>query len=101
MPERAIEEYVVSDEPYYLPVLQEVELFEAAHAARLPVMLKGPTGCGKTRFVEHMAWRLRRPLVTVACHDDLSASDLTGRYLLRGGETVWVDGPLATAARVG
>ena len=67
----------------------------------LPVMLKGPTGCGKTRFVEHMAWRLGRPLVTVACHDDLSASDLTGRYLIRGGETVWLDGPLTLAARLG
>jgi nitric oxide reductase NorQ protein len=64
-------------------------------------MLKGPTGCGKTRFVEHMAWRLGRPLVTVACHDDLAAGDLTGRWLVRGGETVWVDGPLATAARLG
>jgi nitric oxide reductase NorQ protein len=64
-------------------------------------MLKGPTGCGKTRFVEHMAWRLGRPLVTVACHDDLSASDLTGRYLVRGGETVWQDGPLSLAARHG
>ena len=64
-------------------------------------MLKGPTGCGKTRFVEHMAWRLGRPLVTVACHDDLSASDLTGRYLIRDGETAWLDGPLALAARVG
>src|ERR671932_1786984 len=101
MPERPIEEYVVTDEPFYLAVGREVELFEAAHAARLPVMLKGPTGCGKTRFVEHMAWRLGRPLVTVACHDDLSASDLTGRYLIRGGETVWVDGPLTVAARVG
>jgi nitric oxide reductase NorQ protein len=66
---------------------------------RLAVMLKGPTGCGKTRFVEHMAWRLKRPLVTVACHDDLSASDLTGRWLIRGGETEWQDGPLARAAR--
>src|ERR671939_2087256 len=101
MPERAIEEYVVTEEPFYLAVGQEVELFEAAHAARLPVMLKGPTGCGKTRFVEHMAWRLGRPLVTGACHDDLSASDLTGRYLIRGGETVWADGPLAVAARLG
>lgn len=64
-------------------------------------MLKGPTGCGKTRFVEHMAWRLKRPFVTIVCHDDLSASDLTGRYLIRGGETVWTDGPLTIAARVG
>ena len=71
------------------------------HARGLPVMLKGPTGCGKTRFVEHMAWRLGRPLVTVACHDDLSASDLTGRYLIRGSDTIWLDGPLTRAARVG
>ena len=78
----------------YLPVGDEIAVFERCHARRLPVMLKGPTGCGKTRFVEHMAWRLGRPLVTVACHDDLSASDLTGRYLVRGGETVWQDGPL-------
>ena len=71
------------------------------HARGLPVMLKGPTGCGKSRFVEHMAWKLGRPLVTIACHDDLSASDLTGRFLIRGGETVWTDGPLTTAARSG
>lgn len=87
--------------PYYLPIGWEVELFEMCHARRLPVMLKGPTGCGKTRFVEFMAWRLQRPLITVACHDDLSASDLTGRYLIRGGETVWMDGPLTQAARTG
>ena len=91
----------VQREPYYLPVGREVEVFEACHARGLPVMLKGPTGCGKTRFVEHMAWRLRRPIVTIACHDDLSASDLTGRYLLRGAETAWVDGPLTVAARAG
>ena len=90
-----------TEEPYYVPVGQEIEVFAQCHARGLPVMLKGPTGCGKTRFVEHMAWRLRRPLVTVACHDDLSASDLTGRWLIRGGETVWADGPLATAARLG
>jgi nitric oxide reductase NorQ protein len=101
MPERAIEEFVVADEPYYLAVAREVELFEAAHAARLPVMLKGPTGCGKTRFVEHMAWRLRRPLITVACHEDLSATDLVGRFLLEGEETVWHDGPLTAAVRHG
>lgn len=88
-------------EPYYLPVANEVSVFTACHKQRLPVLLKGPTGCGKTRFVEHMAWRLRRPIVTVACHDDLSASDLTGRYLVRGGETVWQDGPLTAAARLG
>ncbi|MDT7541113.1 MAG: nitric oxide reductase NorQ protein [Acidobacteriota bacterium] len=99
--ERAIEEYVVADEPYYLGVGQEIELFEAAHAARLPVMLKGPTGCGKTRFVEHMAWRLRRPLITVACHEDLSSTDLVGRFLLEGEETIWHDGPLTAAVRNG
>jgi nitric oxide reductase NorQ protein len=87
--------------PYYVPVGDEVDVFAACHARGLPVMLKGPTGCGKTRFVEHMAWRLGRPLVTIACHDDLSANDLTGRYLIRGGETVWADGPLAVAARLG
>lgn len=89
------------DAPYYVAVGKEIEIFATAHARGLPVMLKGPTGCGKTRFVEHMAWKLGRPLVTVACHDDLSASDLTGRYLIRGGETVWADGPLVTAVRAG
>ncbi len=88
-------------EPYYHPIGNEVELFATCHQRSLPVMLKGPTGCGKTRFIEHMAWKLGRPLVTVACHDDLSASDLTGRFLIRGDETVWVDGPLTTAARIG
>jgi nitric oxide reductase NorQ protein len=87
--------------PYYVPVGGEVGVFEECHRRQLAVMLKGPTGCGKTRFVEHMAWRLGRPLVTVACHDDLTASDLTGRWLVRGGETVWQDGPLARAARLG
>jgi nitric oxide reductase NorQ protein len=88
-------------EPYYLPTASEIDVFTKCHARGLAVMLKGPTGCGKTRFVEHMAWRLKRPLVTIACHDDLSASDLTGRYLIRGDETVWMDGPLTTAARLG
>jgi nitric oxide reductase NorQ protein len=88
-------------EPFYLPVGREVAIFEACHARRLPLLLKGPTGCGKTRFVEHMAWRLGRPLVTVACHEDLSASDLVGRYLVRAAETVWQDGPLARAVRSG
>jgi nitric oxide reductase NorQ protein len=87
--------------PYYVAIGDEVEIFAMCHERGLPVMLKGPTGCGKTRFVEHMAWRLQRPLVTIACHDDLSASDLTGRYLIRGGETVWVDGPRTVAARAG
>ena len=88
-------------QPFYLPSGDEIAVFAACHARRLPVMLKGPTGCGKTRFVEHMAWHLRRPLVTVACHDDLSASDLVGRYLVRGSETVWQDGPLTRAVRAG
>jgi nitric oxide reductase NorQ protein len=87
--------------PYYVPIRNEVDVFAVCHERGLPVMLKGPTGCGKTRFIEHMAHVLGRPLVTIACHDDLSASDLTGRYLIRGGETVWVDGPLTTAVRLG
>ena len=93
--------YPGAQAPYYLAAGDEVAVFEMCHARQLPLMLKGPTGCGKTRFVEHMAWRLGRPLVTVACHDDLSASDLTGRYLIRGAETVWLDGPLTRAARLG
>ena len=87
--------------PFYVATGKEIDIFAMCHARGLPVMLKGPTGSGKSRFVEHMAWKLGRPLVTIACHDDLSASDLTGRYLIRGGETVWVDGPLTTAARLG
>src|SRR5690606_34407405 len=82
------------DEPYYLPTGDEVAVFEQCHARALAVMLKGPTGCGKTRFVEHMAWRLHRPLVTVSCHDDLTASDLIGRFLIHHDGTVWQDGPL-------
>ncbi|OQY57498.1 MAG: AAA family ATPase [Desulfobacteraceae bacterium 4572_88] len=92
---------LTENEPFYLQTGDEIGLFEAAYAARLPVMLKGPTGCGKTRFVEHMAWRLRRPLITVACHEDLFASDLIGRYLLKSDETVWNDGPLTRAVRIG
>jgi nitric oxide reductase NorQ protein len=87
--------------PYYLPSANEIPLFEAAYHARLPVILKGPTGCGKTRFVEYMAHRLGRPLITVACHEDLFASDLIGRYLLLNDETVWMDGPLTRAVRTG
>lgn len=87
--------------PFYLPQGDECEIFQAAHANNLPLLLKGPTGCGKTRFVAHMAAKLNRPLYTVACHDDLSAADLIGRYLLKGGETVWVDGPLTRAVREG
>jgi nitric oxide reductase NorQ protein len=99
--EQAIEKHVVGQEPYYLAVSGEVELFEAAYRGKLPVMLKGPTGCGKTRFIEYMAWRLKRPLITVACHEDLSATDLVGRFLLEGDETVWHDGPLTTAVKHG
>jgi nitric oxide reductase NorQ protein len=95
------EEYIIEQEPYYEPVGNEIELFEAAYHNQIPILLKGPTGCGKTRFMEHMAWRLKRPLITVSCHDDLTASDLVGRYLVQGGETVWVDGPLARAVRSG
>ena len=85
--------------PFYLPQGDECDVFRAAFDNQLPVLLKGPTGCGKTRFVAHMAAQLGRPLYTVACHDDLSAADLIGRYLLKGGETVWVDGPLTRAVR--
>jgi len=117
----AIEEYLVTSEPYYEPLNDEVALFEAAYAEKIPVLLKGPTGCGKTRFVEYMAYKLGRPvtvmrnsgdgskngeesgmpLVTVACHEDLTASDLVGRYLLEGDSTRWMDGPLTRAAKVG
>lgn len=88
-------------EPYYLPSADEVTVFEQCHQHQLAVMLKGPTGCGKTRFVEYMAWRLKRPLVTISCHDDLTASDLIGRFLIQHDQTVWQDGPLASAARSG
>ncbi len=115
----AIEEYVLSEEPYYLPVADEVELFTAAYEQKIPVLLKGPTGCGKTRFIEYMAARLGRPLtiikdvtgrpgekralplVTVACHEDLTASDLVGRFLLEGEATRWIDGPLTRAVKAG
>ena len=122
-----IEEYHLTEEPYYLPIGDEVELFEAAYAQKIPVIFKGPTGCGKTRFVEYMSYRLGQPLtrvsqrgsgqdgngsgdlpdrdhlplVTIACHEDLTASDLVGRYLLEGDQTVWIDGPLTRAVKVG
>ena len=116
-----IEEFVLHTEPYYLPLADEIELFEAAYQQQLPVLLKGPTGCGKTRFIEHMAWRLGRPLtvvkpgdqggegsngtsvplVTIACHEDLTASDLVGRYLLEPEGTRWMDGPLTRAVKAG
>ena len=115
------EEFTVSAEPYYRPLGDEIELFEAAYDQRVPVLLKGPTGCGKTRFVEYMSYRLghqggsgkkgrskktnsndsQRPLVTVACHEDLTASDLVGRYLLDTDGTHWIDGPLTRAVKAG
>ena len=96
-----IGQYRIGKEPFYQPQGDEVALYEAAYAARLPVMLKGPTGCGKSRFVEFMAWKLDRPLITVACNEDMTASDLVGRYLLDRDGTRWLDGPLTTAARIG
>lgn len=95
------EEYYIESEPYYEAIGNEIAVFEAAYQNQLPVLLKGPTGCGKTRFMEHMAWRLKRPLITVSCHDDLTASDLVGRFLISKGETIWIDGPLARAVRCG
>lgn len=89
------------DEPFYLPTGNEVQVFEQCHHNQLALMLKGPTGCGKTRLVEYMAWRLKRPLITIPCHDDLAASDLIGRYLIRHDGTVWQDGPLTRAVREG
>lgn len=109
------EEYRIKEEPYYLPLKDEVEVFEAAFRSKIPVILKGPTGTGKTRFVEYMAYKLGKklglseggedgvslPLITVACHEDLTATDLVGKFLLKGDETVWVDGPLAKAVKIG
>lgn len=110
--EQVYKEYRIRQEPFYIPVKDEVEVFRAAYSARLPVLLKGPTGCGKTRFVEYMAYLLypgrqmegddaSTQLITVACHEDLTASDLVGRYLLEGDETVWIDGPLTKAVKAG
>jgi len=100
--EYAFEEYIIKEAPFYLSVGPEVEVFTAAYAKKLPVLLKGPTGCGKTRFVEYMAHRLGPvPLITVACHEDLTATDLVGRYLLEGQETRWLDGPLTRAVKAG
>ena len=87
--------------PYYQPTGREVEVCTQAYHSQLPLMLKGPTGCGKTRFVEHMAARLGRELITVSCNEDTSATDLLGRHLLLGGDTVWTDGPVTRAARQG
>ncbi len=96
-----IQQYRIDKEPYYRPVSDEIELYEATYSVRMPMMLKGPTGCGKSRFVEHMAWRLGKPLITVACNEDMTASDLVGRFLLDASGTRWQDGPLALAARYG
>jgi nitric oxide reductase NorQ protein len=96
-----IDQYRISEEPYYQAQGDEVALYEAAYAERLPVMIKGPTGAGKSRFVEYMAWKLNKPLITVACNEDMTASDLVGRYLLDANGTRWVDGPLTVAARFG
>lgn len=92
---------LIEDEPYYRSTGNEVALFGAAMARGLPMILKGPTGCGKTRFVEHMAWRLKLPLITMACNEDMAASDLVGRWLLDAQGTVWHDGPLTMAVRYG
>lgn len=105
--EKSFEEYIIAEEPYYLPIRDEVEIFRAAYKAKLPVLLKGPTGCGKTRFIEYMTYFLAKelqitlPLITVACHEDLTGSDLVGRYLLKGEETIWIDGPLTRAVKSG
>ena len=96
-----IKQYMITEEPYYRPVGDEVERYEAAWDVRMPVMLKGPTGCGKSRFVEYMAWKLGRPLITVACNEDMTAADLVGRFLLDVNGTRWQDGPLTIAARIG
>ena len=96
-----VRQYTIDAEPYYRAVADEVTLFEAAYAVRMPMMLKGPTGCGKTRFVEYMAWKLGKPLITLACNEDMTASDLVGRYLLDADGTRWQDGPLTLAVRFG
>ncbi|MDH5610980.1 MAG: CbbQ/NirQ/NorQ/GpvN family protein [Gammaproteobacteria bacterium] len=95
------DQYIITKEPFYEVQGNEVALYEAAYESRLPVMIKGPTGCGKSRFIEHMAWKLGKPLITVACNEDMTASDLVGRYLLDANGTRWLDGPLTTAARIG
>lgn len=96
-----IKQYIITEEPFYHPQNDEIELYEAAYKKRLPVMVKGPTGCGKSRFIEYMAWKLGKPLITVACNEDMTASDLVGRYLLDADGTRWLDGPLTIAARIG
>ncbi len=94
-------QYLIKDEPYYKTTGNEVGLYESAYSCRLPVMVKGPTGCGKSRFIEYMAGKLQKPLITVACNEDMTAADLIGRYLLDEKGTRWQDGPLTVAARIG
>ncbi|MFW5915419.1 MAG: ATP-binding protein, partial [Planctomycetota bacterium] len=96
-----IRQFLVEEQPHYVPVQNECEFFRSAFRQNLPLLLKGPTGCGKTRFVERMAWELNLPLITVSCHEDLSAADLVGRYLFKENQTVWEDGPLTLAVRYG
>lgn len=95
------QQFRIKDEPFYQPTGDEVALYESAYACRLPVMVKGPTGCGKSRFIEYMAWKLEKPLITVACNEDMTAADLVGRFLLDENGTRWQDGPLTVAARIG
>ena len=99
--ETRLEDHLITEKPYYLASGSEVAVALSAHKNRLPLLLKGPTGCGKTRFMQYLAWKLKRPLITVSCHDDLSTSDLVGRYLIHSGEAVWTDGPLTLAVRAG
>ncbi len=91
----------IKEKPYYLATANEIEIFNSAVADKIPVLLKGPTGCGKTRFMEYMSWYHKRALITVSCHDDLTTSDLVGRYLIQGDNTVWQDGPLTIAVKHG
>lgn len=96
-----IAEHRIQEEPFYLPQGNELAIARTAYQNKLPILLKGPTGCGKTRFMQYLAWNLKRPLVTISCHDDLSTSDLVGRYLIKNGEAIWTDGPLTSAVRAG
>lgn len=96
-----VEQFRVTEKPNYIPQADEEEVFSAAFKGKMPVILKGPTGCGKTRFIEHMAHVLDLPLVTVSCHEDLTAADLVGRFLFKDNETIWHDGPLTLAVRCG
>ena len=94
-------QYMIDKEPYYQITGDEVSLYQSAYNSRIPVMVKGPTGCGKSRFIEYMAWKLQKPLITVACNEDMTAADLVGRFLLDENGTRWQDGPLTVAARIG